>query len=58
MIRSLSMRNLLTILSAAAGVLFIIAGVLLWSVPAGLIVAGLVLLAVAYVARYLEVQTE
>lgn len=48
----------LSLLSAVLGVVLIVAGVSVTYWPAGLLVAGVALVMAAYVARYLEVQSE
>ncbi len=49
---------MLSLLSAVLGAVLIVAGVAVVYLPAGLIVGGVVLVTAAYVARYLEVQSE
>ena len=41
---------------ALLGVLLVVAGVGLWSVPAAMVTAGVLSMFAAYVVRYLEVQ--
>lgn len=43
------------LVAAVVGVVCICVGVFLWSTPAGLVVTGVLLVMVAYVARALEV---
>lgn len=47
--------SLFELVAALVGAALVCLGVFLWSVPAGFVVTGIVLVIVAYVARALEV---
>jgi membrane protein implicated in regulation of membrane protease activity len=53
-----SLADLFAVLFVVVGVAAVVAGVALWSIPAALVVAGMLSLFAAYVVRYLEVQAE
>ena len=53
-----SLADLFAVLFVVVGVAAVVVGVALWSIPAALVVAGMLSLFAAYVVRYLEVQAE